>query len=317
MSIQFFIGLVAFAVGAISVWLAVKLRHRRVAGIETGAHTTAARILEEARKEADALRREAELRAKDAVAQAKAEGERLIRDERRELGLVEKRLAQKEETADRKVEALDQRDTDVTQREAALRDHERQLEERRAECARLTEAARGKLEQAAGMTREEAKRDLIQQMVDEARHDAARLIRQTEGEAREEADRRAKKIVSIAIERIAGEFVAERTVSVVPLPNDDMKGRIIGREGRNIRAIEAATGVDLIIDDTPEVVVISCHNPIRRELARLALERLVSDGRIHPGRIEEVVRKAEQELDDAIRDAGQRAVLEVGVTQSW
>src|SRR5207247_1223154 len=160
----------------------------------------------------------------------------------------------------------------------------------------------------AGMTRDEAKRTLIEQMLDEARHDAARHIRHIEGEAREEADRRAKKIVSIAIERLAGEFVAERTVSVVPLPSDDMKGRIIGREGRNIRAIEAATGVDLIIDDTPEVVVISCHNPIRRELARLTLERLISDGRIHPGRIEEVVRKAEEELDNAIREAGQRAV---------
>ena len=149
------------------------------------------------------------------------------------------------------------------------------------------------------MTRDEAKRSLIEQMVDEARHDAAKHIRQIESEAREEADRRAKKIVSIAIERLAGEFVAERTVSVVHLPSDDMKGRIIGREGRNIRAIEAATGVDLIIDDTPEAVVISCHNPIRREIARLALERLISDGRIHPGRIEEVVRKAEQELDES------------------
>jgi len=134
-----------------------------------------------------------------------------------------------------------------------------------------------------------------------------------EGEAREEADRRAKKIISIAIERLAGEYVAERTVSVVPLPNDDMKGRIIGREGRNIRAIEAATGVDLIIDDTPEAVIVSCHNPIRRELARLALQRLIADGRIHPGRIEEVCRKAEHELDESIREAGQRAVLELAI----
>jgi ribonuclease Y len=150
-------------------------------------------------------------------------------------------------------------------------------------------------------------------MADEARHDAAKLIRQIEGEAREEADRRAKKIVAVAIERLAGEYVAERTVSVVALPNDDMKGRIIGREGRNIRAIENATGVDLIIDDTPEAVVVSCHNPIRRELARIALERLMADGRIHPGRIEEVVRKAEQELEASIRDAGQRAILELGI----
>src|SRR5262249_20723317 len=138
-------------------------------------------------------------------------------------------------------------------------------------------------------------------------------IRQIEMEAREEGDRRAKKIVAIAIERLSGEWVAERAVSVVALPNDEMKGRIIGREGRNIRAIEAATGVDLIIDDTPEAVVVSCHNPVRRELARLALERLIADGRIHPGRIEEVVRKAEQELDESIREAGQRAMLELGL----
>src|SRR2546426_7121452 len=150
-------------------------------------------------------------------------------------------------------------------------------------------------------------------MLDEARHDAARHIRQIEGEAREEADRRAKKIVSIAIERLAGEFVTERTVSVVSLPSDDMKGSIIGREGRNIRAIEAATGVDLIIDDTPESVILSCHNPIRREIARIALERLISDGRIHPGRIEEVVRKAEQEVEENVREAGQKAIFEVGI----
>jgi ribonuclease Y len=194
-----------------------------------------------------------------------------------------------------------------------MRRRERDLEGRRGEYDQLVNAVREKLEQTAGMTRDEAKRTLIDQMTDEARHDGARHIRQIEAEAREEADRRGKKIVSIAIERLAGEFVTERTVSVIPLPSDDMKGRIIGREGRNIRAIEAATGVDLIIDDTPEVVVISSHNPIRRELARLALERLVSDGRIHPGRIEEVVRKAEQELDDAIREAGQKAIFEVGV----
>src|SRR5204862_6452935 len=198
-------------------------------------------------------------------------------------------------------------------RDDGLRKRERALGEGQGEIGRLTEQVRKKREEAAGMTRDEAKRTRLEQMPDEARPDAARHIRQIESEAREEADRRAKKIVSIAIERLAGEFVTERTVSVVPLPSDDMKGRIIGREGRNIRAIEAATGVDLIIDDTPEVVVISCHNPIRRELARLALERLVSDGRIHPGRIEEVVRKAEQELDEAIREAGQRAILEVGV----
>ena len=150
-------------------------------------------------------------------------------------------------------------------------------------------------------------------MVDEARHEAAKHIRLVEQEAREEADRQAKKIVSIAIERLAGEFVAERTVSVVHLPSDDLKGRIIGREGRNIRALEAATGVDLIIDDTPEAVVISCFNPIRREIAKRSLERLISDGRIHPGRIEEVVRKAEESVEESVREAGQKAIFEVGI----
>jgi len=305
--------LLGAGLGAVAVSLVDRVRRERVGAIQAAAQAMAARILEEARKEADAIRREAQTQARELLVQAKADWEREARDQRHELIAVEKRVAQKEESIDRKIEAFAQREAELTRREEGLRERERALEGRRAEYDRLVDAVKERLEQTAGMTRDEAKRTLIEQMVDEARHDAARHIRQIEGEAREEADRRAKKIISIAIERLAGEFVAERTVSVVPLPSDDMKGRIIGREGRNIRAIEAATGVDLIIDDTPEVVVISCHNPIRRELARLALERLVSDGRIHPGRIEEVVRKAEQELDEAIREAGQRAVLEVGV----
>src|SRR5439155_13351646 len=305
--------LIGIALGAGVLALVDRLRRRRVAELETSAHATAARIVEEARKEGEAVRKEAQLHAKDVMIQAKADWEREARDQRHELQTVEKRILQKEEGIDRKIEAFAQREGELAKRDDGLRKLERALEERQGEIGRLTEQVRQKLEEAAGMTRDEAKRTLLEQMTDEARHDAARHIRQVEAEAREEADRRAKKIVSIAIERLAGEFVAERTVSVVTLPSDDMKGRIIGREGRNIRAIEAATGVDLIIDDTPEAVVISCHNPIRRELARLALERLLSDGRIHPGRIEEVVRKAEQELDEAIREAGQRAVLEVGV----
>jgi ribonuclease Y len=305
--------LIGLAVGAGAVWLFDRMRRQRLAELESTAHGTAARIVEEARKEGEAVRKEAQLHAKDVLIQAKAEWEREVRDQRRELQTVEKRILQKEEGIDQKLEAFAQRENDLAKRDEGLRQRERGIEERRGELDRLTDQVRQKLEEAAGMTRDEAKRTLLEQMTDEARHDAARQIRQIEGEAREEADRRAKKIVSIAIERLAGEFVAERTVSVVTLPSDDMKGRIIGREGRNIRAIEAATGVDLIIDDTPEAVVISCHNPIRRELARLALERLLTDGRIHPGRIEEVVRKAEQELEEAIREAGQRAVLEVGV----
>ena len=311
--IEILIALLGVGVGAGAIVLLDRLRRRRISELETGAHATAARILEEARKEADATRREAQTQAKEVLVQAKAESEREARDHRHELVAVEQRVAQKEQSIDRKIEAFAQREAELTKREDGFRQRERAIDDRRAEYDRLVDTVRERLEQTAGMTRDEAKKTLMDQMLDEARHDAARHIRQVEGEAREEADRRAKKIVSIAIERLAGEFVTERTVSVVPLPSDDMKGRIIGREGRNIRAIEAATGVDLIIDDTPEVVVVSCHNPIRRELARLALERLVSDGRIHPGRIEDVVRKAEQELDEAIREAGQRAVLEVGV----
>ena len=305
--------LLGIGLGAGALLLVARLRRRRLAELESGAQATAVRIVEEARKEGDAIRKEAQSQVADLVGRAKADAEREARDHRSELIALEKRVAQKEESIDRKIEMFAQREAEQGKREDGLRQKEGVLEGRRAEYERLVDAVRQKLEQTAGMTRDEAKKTLVEQMQDEARHDAARHIRQIEGEAREEADRRAKKIVSIAIERLAGEFVTERTVSVVPLPSDDMKGRIIGREGRNIRAIEAATGVDLIIDDTPEVVVISCHNPIRRELARLTLERLVSDGRIHPGRIEEVVRKAEEELDNTIREAGQRAVLEVGV----
>jgi ribonuclease Y len=305
--------LVGLVLGALAVALIDRARRMREASAQAATHETAARIVEEARKEAGTLRTEAELRAKDLVIQAKAEAEREAREQRRELTAMEKRVAQKEESLDHRGEALQIRESDLGARDDAFKEKERVLEMRRGEATALVDQIRQKLEQTAGLTREEARRELVEQMTEEARGEAAKHIRQVETEAREEADRRAKKIVSIAIERLAGEFVADRTVSVVALPSDDMKGRIIGREGRNIRAIEAATGVDLIIDDTPEAVVISCHNPVRRELARLALDRLISDGRIHPGRIEEVVRKAEQELEESIREAGQRAVIELGI----
>ena len=229
-------------------------------------------------------------------------------------------MAGREEAIDRRTEQLDRRDGEFKKRDQSLKDREQELlnrdvriKEREGEYETLIEDTRRRLEEVAGLTRDEARRNLVQSMVEEARHEAAKRIRQVEQEAREEADRKAKKIVSIAIERLAGEFVAERTVSVVHLPNDEMKGRIIGREGRNIRAIEAATGVDLIIDDTPEAVVVSCHNPIRREIAKRALERLISDGRIHPGRIEEVVRKAEEAVEEGVKEAGQKAIFDVGI----
>jgi len=314
------------------VGLAIDFLRRRQSGQQAqAAQDTAERILAEARKDAEALRKEGELRAKEAIGlakteyeEAKSDFEKESRERRRELQQIEKRLSGREEALDRRAEQFDKRETELKRREQAIEsdlkrreqsfaERERQFAERDKEYEALLEQTRQRLEATAGLTRDEAREELVRSMAEEARNEAARRVRVIEQEAREEADRRAKKIVSIAIERMAGDFVAERTVSVVPLPSDDMKGRIIGREGRNIRAIEAATGVDLIIDDTPEAVVLSCFNPIRREIARRALERLISDGRIHPGRIEELVHKAEDEVEEAVRDAGQKAVVELGL----
>jgi len=273
----------------------------------------AGRIVEDAKKEAGAIRKEAEIQGKDRMVQAKMDFEKEIRETRRELQALEKRVAVKEESLDKRVESLEKRESEVARREQGLRGREKTVEEKQAEYDRLAVDAKRQIEQVAGMTREEAKKSIIDQMVEEAKHDSAKRIRVIEEEAREEAVRKGQKIVALAIERLAGDFVTERTVTVVPLPSDDVKGRIIGREGRNIRALEAATGIDLIVDDTPESVIISGHNPIRREIAKLSLDKLLSDGRIHPGRIEEVVRKSEQEVDEAIREAGQKAIFDVGV----
>jgi ribonuclease Y len=256
---------------------------------------------------------QARLKAESIVLQARADHEQHAQKERLEFQAIERRLLAREEAIDLRTATLEGRSADLTKQEQSLLDRKEHVSASEAEAARLTAAAREALEHAAGLTREEAKRAVLEEIVAEARHEAGKRIRQVEEEAREEADRKAKKIITIAIERLAGDFIAERTVSVVHLPSDDMKGRIIGREGRNIRAIEAATGVDLIIDDTPEAVIVSCHSPIRREIARIALERLISDGRIHPGRIEELVRKAEQEVEESVREAGQQAIFEVGV----
>lgn len=277
------------------------------------AKNAAARIIEEAKKDANAIKKEAEIQAKDSIVKEKLEFEKEVREIRRELQNQEKRLITRDEAIDKRVESLDKRDGELARREAALKAKEKTIEEKASESERQVDEARKQLERVAGMTREEAKKSLIDQMVDEAKHESAKRVRVIEEEAKEEAVRKGQKIIALAIERLAGDFVAERSVTVVPLPNDELKGKIIGREGRNIRALEAATGIDLIVDDTPETVVISGHNPIRREIARLSLEKLISDGRIHPGRIEEVVRKSEQELDEAIREAGQKAIFDVGV----
>ena len=304
---------ISVAIGA-GLALAIEwVRKSRNAAEIQRTEETARRILEEARKESEVLRKEAEVQAKDVLLNARKEAEQEIKDRRKEIQQIEKRLLGKEEVLEKRLQVVEHREGETAGRETALKDREALLERREEEQVEVQHEMQRRLEQVAALTRDEARRNLLDSLLEETRYEAAKKIRQIEEEAREEADRKAKKIISIAIERLAGDFVAERTVTVVPLPSDDLKGRIIGREGRNIRAIEAATGVDLIVDDTPETVVVSCHNPIRRELARLALVKLISDGRIHPGRIEEVVRKAEQELDQSIRDAGQKAIFEVGV----
>jgi len=277
------------------------------------AKNAAARIIEEAKKDATTIKKEAELQAKDSILKERLDFEKEVRETRRELQNQEKRLIGKEEAIDKRIESIEKRENELGRREVSVKSREKTIEEKGAECDRQVDEARRQLEQVAGMTREEAKRSLIDQMVEEAKHESAKRIRVIEEEAKEESVRKSQKIVALAIERLAGDFVAERSVTVFPLPNDELKGKIIGREGRNIRALEAATGIDLIVDDTPETVVISGHNPIRREIARLSLEKLVSDGRIHPGRIEEVVRKSEQEIEEAIKEAGQKAIFDVGV----
>lgn len=304
------VGLLGGVLLALSIaWLRRKQRRLQM----ELAQSTAARIVEEAKKEANAIKKDAEIQGKDGILRAKGDFEREVRETRRELLVLEKRLLNREESLDKRIEMAEKREAELGRGEVSVKAREKTAEEKGAECERLVEEARRQLEWVAGMTREEAKKSLLDQMVEEAKHDSAKRIRVIEEEAKEEATRKGQKIVALAIERLAGDFVAERTVTVVPLPNDDMKGRIIGREGRNIRALEAATGIDLIVDDTPESVIISGHNPIRREIARLSLDKLISDGRIHPGRIEEVVRKAEQEVDEAIREAGQKAIFDVGV----
>ncbi|PLX81166.1 MAG: ribonuclease Y [Desulfuromonas sp.] len=273
----------------------------------------AEQLIAEGKKDAEAIRKEAELQAKDVVLQAKSDWETEAKELRRELQAQEKRLVHKEEHLDRKVTQADQRSEQLDQREKDIGNLESSFAAKEDELQRKIQEQTQRLETISGLTAEEAKRQLMEALESEARHDAAKRIKQIEDEAHEIADKKAKMILSLAIQRYAGDFVAEKTVSVVPLPSDEMKGRIIGREGRNIRAIEAATGIDLIIDDTPEAVIISGFNPVRREVARISLERLIADGRIHPARIEEVVGKVETEVDQTIREAGEQATFDVGV----
>jgi len=314
MGLDLIIVIVLAVVAAAGAYIAGSKGNKKDSGaIVRQAEELAAKMIDDARREADTITKEAELKAKDAALEAKAGHEREITEKRKDLQNLEKRLLQKEDNLDKKVALFDQKELDILKKEQGLTAKEQGIAQQEADLKMAADVQKAKLESISGMSASEAKKELMSAMEDEAKHDAAKLIKQIEEEARETADKKAKEIMALAIQRYAGEYVAERTVSVVPLPSDEMKGRIIGREGRNIRALEAATGIDLIIDDTPEAVILSGFNPVRREVARLSLEKLLADGRIHPGRIEEVVTKSEEEVDKAIKEAGEQAAFDLGV----
>jgi ribonuclease Y len=277
------------------------------------AEEQARRMLKDAERDAETKKKELLLEAKDKLYQQRSDFEKEVKDRRAEINTLEKRLVQKEEYLDKKSDQFDKRETDIARKEKdfatrdkALAEKEQKYEEGLAEQVR-------QLERIAGMSSEEAKRELLSKMEDEARHEAAKMMKRIEDESKAAADKKSKEIMALAIQRYASDYVAETTVSLVNLPNDEMKGRIIGREGRNIRALEAATGIDLIIDDTPQAVIVSGFDPVRREVARISIERLMADGRIHPGRIEEVVDKVRKELDDAMREEGEKAAFDLAL----
>ncbi len=291
-------------------WLGVR---RRTAAELADARRRAEHLLEDARREGENKVREAELAAKEKLLAARSEFESASRKRRQELEALEKRVDQKEDTLGKRLDELAGRDRDLDAREKDLTARERKTAESESELARMVEEQRGRLEHVAGLTAQQAREELVRSLENEARLEAAGMVKRLEDEAREQADRKAHWLMGLAVQRLASDFVSETTVSVVELPSDEMKGRIIGREGRNIRALEMATGVDLIVDDTPEAVILSGFDPFRREIARIALERLISDGRIHPARIEEVVEKVKGEFDQRISEEGEAALLELKI----
>jgi ribonuclease Y len=277
------------------------------------AEETGKRIVGEAERDAESLRKSAVVSGKEEVIRQREAWEVEVRHRREEVEREERRVEERQAQLDKKFDLLDQRERDLGRRASDLGRREKSVQEREGELEKLIGEERRRLETLAGMSAQEAKQELVQRLEKEAEADAANRIREIRDTAKRNAEREAKKIVALAVQRIAAEHTAEIAVSAVSLPNDEMKGRIIGREGRNIRAFELATGVDVIIDDTPDTVVVSCFDPVRREVARLALEKLVADGRIHPGRIEEVVEKSRKEVDAGIVETGEQAAYEVNV----
>jgi len=271
-------------------------------------------IIDEALREAEKIKREASIEAKDTIYQAKAEVERELKERRRELNHLDRRLRQKEENIEKKTDYLEKRERDISRKEREMDRKERQLSDREKELEEIIAVQKQTLERISGMSADQARSELLKRVEEESRFEAAKLMKQIEEETRDMSEKKAREIISLAIQRYASDYVADITVNTVSLPNDDMKGRIIGREGRNIRALEAATGVDFIVDDTPEVVTISGFDPVRREIAKISLERLIADGRIHPTRIEEVVEKVRKEVNMIIREEGEKAVFDLGLS---
>ncbi len=310
MLITILVSLVTLIVG---VGSGVLVRKKIVEGKIRASQLQAQQILEDAKRKMESMKKEAELEIKDQKLQAKTQLEEEIRNRKQEVMNLEKRLISKEESLDKKSENLDTKDQDLSRRAKTIDSKEKECESLQQKYTSLVEEQKKKLEQVAGLSADEAKAKLSESMMESAKVDVAKKMKQYEEEIKNESDKKIRRILSLALERLAGEYVAERTITVVNLPNDEMKGRIIGREGRNIRTIEQMTGVDLIVDDTPNAVVLSAYNPVRREIARLVLEGLIQDGRIHPTRIEEMVEKVTREMDQQIKEAGEAAAFELGV----
>ncbi|MEK6618703.1 MAG: Rnase Y domain-containing protein, partial [Nitrospirota bacterium] len=290
------------------------LRRESLAASRSQAEEQARQLVQGAEREADNLVKEAQLEARGLLFQARAELEKEQKDKRSELGVHEQRLLQREENLERKTGAVEKREAETQKRDLALAKREEALAAKEAACGQAIREHRQALERVAGLTVEEAKRQLLGEIESEARLEAAGVSKPIVDEAKENAEREAREIIARSIQRVTRDYVSEATISVVPIPNDAMKGRIIGREGRNIRAIEAATGIDLIIDETPEAVVISGFDPLRREVARISLERLMQDGRIHPTRIEEIVEKVKADVDKLMVDEAEKVIYEVGLS---